>query len=99
MKDPFCRIELARWLAKELKIDNLEEWYRISDFQIRQKVKPKFFKEYSLEKVLLEAYPQHEWDLTKLHGEYPRIKRASQRMVVKMIKEIFAESGFLIDTL
>jgi hypothetical protein len=64
------RIEMIMWVEKELRIETMEDWYRISWSQIDSKIPVEFFKQYPLEQVLKEAYPDYIWDMTKLQSRH-----------------------------
>ena len=86
------RIELIKKLTKDLKIDDLSDWYRVSFSQINEKEKHMIiFKKYSLDKLLSETYPNFEWNSNKL--QFRQGLSASQRWLKLLVKEIFPKSG------
>jgi hypothetical protein len=89
------RVEIIQWLGKELKIgeENLEEWYSVSWFQLGEKISLELFKKYPLEQLLREGYPDYSWDTQKLQAKRSGKMRSSQRMLTRMIKEVFSNAG------
>ena len=72
------RTELIRRLTKDLKVEDLSDWYRVSFSQINEKQKYMIvFKKYSLDKLLSETYPNFEFHSNKL--QFRQGLRASQR--------------------
>jgi hypothetical protein len=90
------RVEFIKWLAKELLItdDNLDDWYRTSWNHIDRIVSLSQFKQYPLEQLLKEAYPHQSWDIAKLQSKNGKMK-ASQRILVRMVQEVFSDYGEL----
>lgn len=96
LTDKANRIDFIAWLGKELKIRSLDEWYRISWTQVNDKIsKPDVFQQYRLEQFLQEAYPNFEWNESKLQWKHHGNVRASQRMLARIVEEIFPNSGNL----
>lgn len=90
------RFELVQWLAKELKIESLDEWYRISWSQISEKLPLDIFKKYPLEQLLTETYPFHKWDVPRLQvKKRGGSSKSSQRILAKMLEEVFPSLGDL----
>jgi hypothetical protein len=86
------RTRMIRTLAKELQIEGLEEWYRISLSQIcLHHRNVAIFRKYSLEKVLQETYPEHDWNETKLKAR--KGMKASQRWLKVLLQKLFPASG------
>jgi len=77
------RIELIEWLTQELKIGLLDEWYRVSWTQIIEKISMDFFIKYPLDQVLLEVYPDHKWNVSKLQAKSLGASNSSQRILGK----------------
>src|ERR1700691_4498773 len=81
-------------LTKKLEIKDLSDWYRISLTQIGYVSKHEStIRKYSLEKLLPEAFPNHEWNISAL--KYKGNIGASQRQLRIMIEKIFPQSGNL----
>src|ERR1700722_10595380 len=81
-------------LTKTLEIKYLSEWYRISLTQISDVSKHEStIRNYSLEKLLPEAFPNHEWNTSTL--KYKGNIGSSQRQLRAMIEKIFPQSGNL----
>jgi len=64
------RIDLIHWLSTELKISSIEDWYRISWLQIREKISLDIIKRYSLVQLLKEGFPDYNWDMARLNKKY-----------------------------
>jgi hypothetical protein len=61
------RISVIKSLTQDLRIKNLNEWYRISLSQIANHYQHmKVFREYSLDKLLVAAFPNHSWNSAEL---------------------------------
>jgi hypothetical protein len=90
------RVALMEYLTKELQIKDLSDWYRISRSQIGQVCKNmNVFKQYTLEELLPEAYPNHDWNkalLVSLRQRDGKVQ-ASQRWLRVLVHEIFSNSG------
>jgi hypothetical protein len=85
------RTSLINHLTKELQILDLEDWYRVSVTEISKHSRHmKLFKKYPLEDLLVEAYPDYPWNITKLKF---RVTRSSQRWLTAEIKKLFPASG------
>jgi hypothetical protein len=86
--------EFIEWLTKELKIDSLDEWYRISGTQLSEKIPSEFFLKQPLDKLLQQAHPDHKWNLLKLQTKSKLgPSKSSQRVLAKTVQEIFSKSG------
>ena len=86
------RIELMKNLTKKLEIKYLSDWYRISLSQIGNVSKHEsIIRKYSLEKLLQEAFPNHEWNISTL--KYKGNIGSSQRQLRVMIEKLFPQSG------
>jgi hypothetical protein len=80
------------YLTKELKIKDMQDWYRISLNQIN-KITPNTVvcKLGGISNMLTKVYPQHPWNFHKFSGIFPI--KASQRMLRLCVEEIFPNSG------
>ena len=83
--------EYIHWLSKELHIEQLDHWYRVSIPQIDK------IGGYSiihnnggLGVVLGKVYPKHHWDLVKIKSN---IKKCHQRQLFITVKMIFPDMG------
>jgi len=65
--EPSQRVELTLWLEKQLHIKEKDDWYRVSLIQIEAVISLELFEHYPLQKLLQEAYPNYQWDLSRLH--------------------------------
>jgi hypothetical protein len=86
---------MIHWLSGILRIQHLDDWYRVSWQQIGRVLSPLFFGTNSLEWMLQEVYPNHIWNVSKLQTKLGNMK-ASQRMLVQITKEIFPDSGEIL---
>lgn len=85
------RISMIEHLTKELKIEDLSDWYRVSFSQIAEIHKNMVvFAKYPLEKLLPEAYPNYEWDIISLQNHR---NGASQRWLRATLQQIFPKAG------
>jgi hypothetical protein len=73
--------ELIQWLGKELRIQNMDDWYRVSWAQIREVVSTDIFKQYPLENLLQETYPNYKWDVSKIQKNHIGNMKESQPKV------------------
>lgn len=85
-------LELIQKLAGDLHVTKLEDWYRVSFHQFQRVVPLSFFQKRPLEKLLVEAFPEHSWDVGKLRFRKGTMK-ASQRVLKVMVQAIFPQSG------
>jgi len=60
---PEMRIELTLWLHRQLKIKDLDDWYRISQEQLNKYISLRTFKKYPLKQLLKETFPLWSWDV------------------------------------
>jgi hypothetical protein len=85
------RILMIKYLAKQLHIIDLEDWYRVSLAQINQFQKHMpVFGTHSLERLLVETYPEHCWHLTKFQF---KAEKAAQRWLKVIVGRLFPHSG------
>lgn len=84
--------EFVEWVGKRLGVRGLEDWYRISFGQIQKVVPVTAFRKLTMEKILVEAYPEHGWDVGKLKARRGNMK-ASQRMLAVVLGELFPDCG------
>jgi hypothetical protein len=82
----------VEWLSKQLKIQKMEDWYRVSIQQIQKLAPNILFQERALADVLKDVYPDYIWDVKKLRSPEKPIK-AAQRMLVVILKDIFQSIG------
>eukprot|EP01121_Diplochlamys_sp_Union-15-3_P015497 TRINITY_DN5137_c0_g1_i1.p1 TRINITY_DN5137_c0_g1~~TRINITY_DN5137_c0_g1_i1.p1 ORF type:complete len:359 (-),score=52.32 TRINITY_DN5137_c0_g1_i1:168-1244(-) len=90
--------ELIDLFSKELGIQQLDDWYRVSKKLIAQwnaSINHLIREKGGLYNILKEAYPQHNWDKEKL--KYAGKKKSNQWWLFKTIKEIFPDSIVLED--
>ena len=80
--------KFLNWLSKELHVKDLNDWYRISQVQIRRVAPVTVFK-HGKGKILPEVYPDHPWDLER----FSHVEKASQRDLLIKIQIIFPDSG------
>ena len=88
--------ELILWLSERLKIQNLDGWYRVSFPQIAKLVSGVPFERFSLQEILVGAFPDHPWEISKLQNRRGTIK-ASQRVLFSVLKDIFPTSKIFED--
>lgn len=79
---------LLEWLAQQLQLRSLDDWYRVSGIQIQRFIPIAGFSTTILPKLLQRAYPDQNWDISKLTMKGSLI-RASQRQLVTTINKIF----------
>ena len=84
----------AIWnLGRKLKIKDMNDWYRISLSQMKEiEGSSGLLEKYPLEKLLPEAYPDHQWDIGTLQGK-GKFVTASQRWLKAKVEELFPQSG------
>lgn len=80
--------QFLEWLGKELNIKRREDWYRVSIQQIRKIARMSVFNRKNLLQILKLAYPEYQWNLEK-KGPI----KAQQRVLIRMIEEIFPNEG------
>ena len=81
------------WLKLELKIGSMDDWYRVSDSQMKEiEGISGLLLKYPLEKLLPEAFPDHQWDIALLEGK-GKFVSASQRWLKVKVSELFPQSG------
>jgi hypothetical protein len=86
------RIEFVRQIAHQLQIQNFEDWYRITMQQISQVVPyVTVFRKFPLEKLLVEAYCNQQWDIAKLHFKHGN--KSSQRWLYLMVQQLYPQIG------
>jgi hypothetical protein len=83
------RINLMKTLKEKFQVEEMEDWYRISMAQIREKYSS-IFDRYSMETLLTDAFPSYNWDINKLRAHYP--ERASQRWLKVTAQNLFPNS-------
>jgi hypothetical protein len=66
----------------------LEDWYRVGLKHINTAFTITPFEKFSKEKLLTQAYPNHQWDVVKLQVSIGPSK-SSQRMMFRLLEEIF----------
>lgn len=92
--EPENRKRFVGWLGKELKVESLEEWYRISLSDVGRVAPVTPFLQHGFADVLMETYPDHSWDVSKLLERRGPIKSA-QRHLAMMVSQIFDKCGKL----
>ena len=80
------RFKLAENMRKELQIEDLSDWYRVSNRQLIP-----FGRWRDFHKMLPMIYPEHKWDIEKL--ERRGIMKASQRELELSVKKLFPNRG------
>jgi hypothetical protein len=81
------RIDLIKNLTKKLQISDLNDWARISLLQISQIYgHMDVFKKYPLQQLLVEAFPNFNWNLNQK-------LRSSQRFLRETVQKLFPQSG------
>ena len=76
----------------------MDDWYRVSGKQIQKFVPTVEFTTTILPKLLQRAYPEHNWDISKLTVKGTSI-RASQRELAATINNIFPHLGKIYNKL
>lgn len=86
------RTRLQR-LALQLKLKNLDGWYKLTATEVRKHASFLSYYKNSLIKALRRLYPQHAWNTLKFHRVPHRFwKKASTRKKMKqVIKDIIAK--------
>lgn len=83
------RAQFVRELGEELSIRGLDDWYRVSQRQLEEKVSLSVFKRHPLEQLLMQAFPDHNWDVGRLQSRQSGGNRASQRHLVRTLEDMF----------
>ena len=86
---------MLEWLSEQLQFRSLDDWYRVSGKQIQKFVPTVGFSTTILPKLLQKAYPEHNWDISKLTLKGTSIK-ASQRELAATINNIFPHLGKIL---
>jgi hypothetical protein len=85
------------WLGKRLLIKQLDDWTRVSVKLIQRMGSFGGIKnKEDLVNILKQAYPSHAWKTEKWKC-WPL--KASQRILVAIVREIFPDSGKITGTL
>lgn len=82
-------------LANKLRIKELDDWYRVSQSQMRAFGGLSVVNKHGgLMEVVTKLYPDHQWDMMRFvrHG-----RRASQRWLRVAVSELFPEETVLED--
>lgn len=82
----------VEWLGKQLEVETLEDWYRVSMSQISRWV-PGRIGGKSVEKWVQLAYPEHPWEEGRFRSGG---MRASQRRLVVVVRKLFPRSGTFV---
>ncbi len=81
---------LVKWLSEEFRVEDLNDWYRVSATQVQKLVTTNgISKQGGLAKLLAKVYPYHDWDLKKF-----TVPKASQRMLKLKLQDLFPNSGW-----
>ena len=87
------RVAMIKNLGRELKIKDMSDWYRISLSQMKEiEGSSGLLQKYPLEKLIPEAFPDHQWDIGTLQGK-GKFVSASQRWMKVKVQELFPKSG------
>jgi len=79
-------IDFVKRLEKEYRIQNEEDWYRISRQQIIRLHGSRLLQNYAgLYGILKAVYPDHQWDLDRMKRSN---KRASQRWLFLQVSQL-----------
>ena len=84
--------KMVELLNKKLKIENLEDWYRVSFKEINKWIPRTVLNKNSIGDLLQGYYPEHPWDLGRLENKRGAMK-SSQRKLFILVKELFMNSG------
>lgn len=77
---------LVNWLAEQLSIKSLEDWYRVSLEQVQRLIAIKPTKK--LVSILQQVYPEHKWNIHRLYK--PRTaSKSSQRELAMAVQKLF----------
>ena len=87
--------EFLEWMGKQLFVNELDDWYRVSMKQIRRVGASTGIRTLGLTSMLQNAYPQHKWDLDKFENRNGPFK-ASQRLLAAILRKIFDGKGNMI---
>ena len=80
-------IAFLEGIKEKYKITKLEDWYRISDLQIKSSNGAGLLRKYGSKNALLEiAYPDYNWNKFLLSK---RDKRSAQRWLFLQVQELF----------
>jgi hypothetical protein len=84
--------KFIQWMEKELKIVDVDDWYRVSFKQIRQLAPLSNLEtKTALLEILMRVYPNHNWNEQRMSRVGP--KKASQRVLVTAVKELLQNTG------
>eukprot|EP01125_Pyxidicula_operculata_P012400 TRINITY_DN4071_c0_g1_i1.p1 TRINITY_DN4071_c0_g1~~TRINITY_DN4071_c0_g1_i1.p1 ORF type:complete len:529 (+),score=58.27 TRINITY_DN4071_c0_g1_i1:43-1629(+) len=80
-----ARIETIELLKSLYKLDNPEDWYRLSNNQISEALN-KFVPRHVIFRMLLRTYPNFAWDVDRFSQTN---KKSRQRWLMILLKEIY----------
>jgi hypothetical protein len=78
------------WLGRQLSIQCLDDWYRVSLEQIRRWIQIESSKDLDL--MLKSSYPEHQWD-DNLLNKIGRVIKSSQMELMIATQRIFPNHG------
>jgi len=82
---------MIEWLAEQLSVKSLDDWYRVSLIQIREWVL--IDSRLELGKMLQLSYPEHSWNMKMF--EFASHPKSSQREALAAIQQLFPTHGML----
>jgi hypothetical protein len=80
------QLEYMNWLERELGLLSLDDWYDLDRDVLKRRNGSGLLSHYStsLQYILLELYPNHEWDLNKLY----KVGK-NQAQLFNIVKKLF----------
>ena len=87
------RQKYVEWLTKQLDIRSLNDWYRVSKWQIQRIAPLSLLRKNGLWMILSEAYPDHRWSFS----DFERPKKAAQRMLALLVRKLLPDLEVLED--
>lgn len=79
-----------QWLSPKLQIRSLNDWYRVSVIQLHKFIPLGGFRRSTLPHLLQEAYPTHNWDMSKFYLEGKCHKISTTRTCIGTSADISA---------
>eukprot|EP01125_Pyxidicula_operculata_P010187 TRINITY_DN3356_c0_g1_i5.p1 TRINITY_DN3356_c0_g1~~TRINITY_DN3356_c0_g1_i5.p1 ORF type:complete len:402 (-),score=56.45 TRINITY_DN3356_c0_g1_i5:10-1215(-) len=80
--------KILQILASQLNINNLDDWYKVSEKQIRSIIPISWLKKYggNLWNLLIKYYPNHPWNIKELRS---KSKKSTQNILMRSVLHLF----------
>lgn len=82
--------EMAEWLGKKLWIRELDDWYRVSTSELQKE----FGNKKNLADMLVEVYPEHNWDAERWKVPLHLVTRWSQKTLIETLMSLLLQGEF-----